>query len=242
MGVASARTDEAPIRADGHLVNIADWTPNIAVYLSSQQGLTLTDEHWEIINIMRDYYKTYNISPIRKLLLREIKEKLGNDKASNDYLKKLFPGDVMEQGVQIAGIPVPLLDSEMRKPGSKPAVANASASSTYEIGFGGKTISFYAKGNLVHLEDWTPALAEFLAEKEGITLTEAHWDVINFLRDFYTQYGIAPMVKLLVKHIRQQLGPDIGNNEYLYTLFPKGPARQGSKIAGLPEPQGCIDP
>lgn len=249
METASAAAIYPKTRVDGHLSSLSDWSPNVALYLATQQGIHLTDAHWEIIHLMRAYYQTYNISPIHKLLLKEIKEKLGEDKANDDYLTTLFPGDVLQQGVLIAGIPVPLLDAEMQHDLQKHSAQYkstqnglAGAFRVQEIQFQNRAIKLYGKGNLVNLDEWSPELAEFLAEKEGISLTTEHWTVINFLREFYRHYGIAPMVKLMVKHIRQQFGADIGNNEYLYKLFPKGPARQGSRIAGLPEPQGCIDP
>jgi len=232
-------------RVDGHLVRLSDWSPNVALYLAGQQGIKLSDAHWEIIHLMRTYYQTYNISPIRKLLLKEIKEKLSAEKASNDYLNQLFPGDVLRQGVLIAGIPEPLLDADLRALESRAKTTSPIESGAYKVkqlDFKGRPIQVYAKGNLVNQDDWNPQLAEYLAEKEQISLTPEHWVVINFLREFYQQYGITPMVKLLVKHMKQKLGPDIGNNDYLYSLFPLGPARQGSRIAGLPEPQGCIDP
>ncbi len=50
------------------------------------------------------------------------------------------------------------------------------------------------------------------------------------------------MVKILMKYMAEDIGPERASREHLYQLFPKGPARQGSRIAGLPEPQGCIDP
>jgi len=243
MEAASAGATIPRTRFDGQLVRLSDWSPNVAIYLANQQGIQLTDAHWDIIHLMRTYYQTYNISPIRKLLIKEIKEKFGKEKATDEYLSSLFPGDVMRQGILIAGIPSALLDSEMRDIDAQPTKSSVTkAMEIREITFANKTIQFYAKGNLVNLEDWSRELAEYLAEKENIKLTDEHWMVIHFLREFYQQYGIAPMVKLLVKHMKQQLGPEIGNNEYLYSLFPKGPARQGSRIAGLPEPQGCIDP
>ena len=81
-------------------------------------------------------------------------------------------------------------------------------------------------------------MAVHLAEKEGITLTDDHWDTINYLRSYYFQFGIAPMVKLLMDGLRETRGEKAATEKYLYVLFPGGPARQGSRIAGLPEPQG----
>ncbi len=84
-------------------------------------------------------------------------------------------------------------------------------------------------------------VAYFMARQEGIELSENHWEVINFLFEFYFTYGISPMVEIIMKHLEEDFGKECANKEYLHNLFPKGPARQGSRIAGLPEPQGCID-
>ena len=79
-----------------------------------------------------------------------------------------------------------------------------------------------------------------IAAAENITLTDAHWEVVNFLRDYYNEYQIAPAVRVLTKAIGKQLGPEKGNSKYLYELFPYGPAKQACKIAGLPKPTGCV--
>ena len=93
---------------------------------------------------------------------------------------------------------------------------------------------------LAHFSEWSPALAEYIAELEGITLTSAHWEVVNFVRDFYQTYDTSPAMRVLVKAIGQSLGADKANSMYLYRLFPKGPAKQATRIAGLPKPAKCI--
>lgn len=108
------------------------------------------------------------------------------------------------------------------------------------IEFQGKQIEVDDDGYIINLGDWTPELAQHLAAQDGITLTEAHWEVINFLRDYYQKYQIAPMIKILVKEIGKVLGPEKGNTKYLYELYPGGPAKQACKYAGLPKPTGCV--
>ena len=104
----------------------------------------------------------------------------------------------------------------------------------------GKTIETDEEGYLTNLDDWTPELAEEMAKQEGIELTEQHWEVINFLRDYYQEYQIAPAIRVLTKAIGKKLGKDKGNSKYLYELFPYGPAKQACKFAGLPKPTGCV--
>lgn len=232
-----------PLTDNGELKNVADWTPDVAIALAEKEGLVLRDAHFEIINIMRDYYDQFNIAPIRKLLKKDIAEMLSELKANDDYLISLFPGGVMHQGLRIAGLPRAVLDAEIEpaarvKMATKPADVKHFVS---EFEFSGKVYRVYSKGNLVDSSEWTEALADFLADREDIKLTEDHWCVIRFLRKFYFKYGITPMVKLLVKHLSRETDRRFTEDE-LYTLFPEGPSRQGSRIAGLPEPQGCIDP
>jgi len=106
--------------------------------------------------------------------------------------------------------------------------------------FNGAVITRDHQGYLKDLNDWQPDMALLLAAEEQIVLTPAHWEVINFVRDFYLEYKTSPAIRVLVKAIGQALGPDKGNSKYLYTLFPIGPAKQATKIAGLPKPAKCI--
>lgn len=238
--------------ADGRLLNLNDWNKEVATSLAEKDNIQLTDAHWDIINIMRDFYNKYNISPIRKLLKNCIREKLGDDnKASDAYLDGLFPSNILVEGTKIAGLPLPMLDAELEhetwgssKANLKLVSSTGEASKHFEgeFTFEGKTFKVGRFGNLLedYQDDWSEDLAKYMAEKEDIQLTEEHWEVLNFLRKFYFKYGLTPMVKLLVKYMRQQHGDRI-TEEYLYKLFPMGPSRQGSRIAGLSEPQGCID-
>ncbi|GIU11374.1 TusE/DsrC/DsvC family sulfur relay protein [Shewanella glacialipiscicola] len=106
--------------------------------------------------------------------------------------------------------------------------------------FNGVEIDRDYQGYLKNIDDWQPDMALLLAAEEQVTLTSAHWEVINFVRDFYLEYKTSPAIRVLVKAIGQTLGSDKGNSKYLYTLFPLGPAKQATKIAGLPKPAKCI--
>lgn len=97
-----------------------------------------------------------------------------------------------------------------------------------------------ADGYLCKLEDWSPDVARQLASQEHIQLTEAHWEVIHALRDFYRRYQLSPAMRPLVKHLAASLGPDKGRSIYLMQLFPPSPARVAAKIAGLPRPTNCL--
>ncbi|MCZ7563328.1 MAG: TusE/DsrC/DsvC family sulfur relay protein [Burkholderiales bacterium] len=103
-----------------------------------------------------------------------------------------------------------------------------------------KTYETDEEGYLVNLSDWSEEVANHIAESEGITMTDNHWEVVNFLREYYNEFQIAPAVRVLTKAIGKKLGSDKGNSKYLYELFPYGPAKQACKIAGLPKPTGCV--
>ncbi len=104
----------------------------------------------------------------------------------------------------------------------------------------GKSYEVDEEGYLADLNQWEPAIAEVMAKEDDCELSENHWQVINFLREYYEEYQIAPAVRVLTKAIGKKLGKDKGNSKYLYELFPYGPGKQACKYAGLPKPTGCV--
>lgn len=108
------------------------------------------------------------------------------------------------------------------------------------MNFNGNEIAVDAEGYLKDRNDWSEALAAKIAEQEEITMTEAHWEVVHFVRAFYLEYNTSPAVRMLVKAMGQKYGEEKGNSRYLFRLFPEGPAKQATKIAGLPKPAKCL--
>lgn len=106
--------------------------------------------------------------------------------------------------------------------------------------FAGRQIETDAQGYLLNSCDWSEALVPLLATEEGIELSEAHWEVVRFVREFYMEFNTSPAIRMLVKAMTQKYGEEKGNSRYLYRLFPKGPAKQATKLAGLPKPVKCI--
>lgn len=98
-----------------------------------------------------------------------------------------------------------------------------------------KDLEVSEEGFLVHPDEWDKDVAALLAnEEEGIeTLTEDHWAVINYIRNYYLEKNLAPMVRKVCKNTGFQL-------KYIYQLFPSGPAKGACKVAGLPKPDGCV--
>ena len=104
----------------------------------------------------------------------------------------------------------------------------------------GKLIATDQEGYLLNLSDWNESVAQAIAAQEPLELTPNHWEVIRFMRNFYQQYQTTPAMRVLVKAIAAALGEEKGNSIYLHRLFPKGFAKQVTKIAGLPKPVRCI--
>ncbi len=98
----------------------------------------------------------------------------------------------------------------------------------------GKQIEVDEDGFLVDPDVWNQDIVEVFAKLEDVTeLTEDHWKVINYLRDYYKQFGIAPMIRKLCKDTGFSL-------KQIYDMFPSGPAKGACKLAGLPKPTGCV--
>lgn len=99
---------------------------------------------------------------------------------------------------------------------------------------GGHSYDVDEDGFLENPEIWDQNVALDFATTEDITeLTDNHWKVINYLRDYYLKFGVAPMVRKVCKETGFKL------NE-IYDLFPSGPAKGACKLAGLPKPTGCV--
>lgn len=89
--------------------------------------------------------------------------------------------------------------------------------------------------------NWSQDVAQALANKENIELSEDHWDVINFLRNRYIEQGDPESARDVAEELERHFS-DRGGNKTLRKLFPKGPVAQGSRIAGLPVPAYSEDP
>jgi len=92
---------------DGFLINLDDWSVDVAEQLAQAEAIELTEEHWEILNALRDFYREYDLSPAMRPLSKYLKQELSPEKASSIYLLKLFPGSPAKIAAKIAGLPRP---------------------------------------------------------------------------------------------------------------------------------------
>lgn len=110
----------------------------------------------------------------------------------------------------------------------------------YKIYVNGNEIETDKEGYLLDSNCWTSDIAMHIALLEELDMTEERWQVVNFVRQFYETYDTSPAIRALVKAMQNEYGPEKGNSRYLYRLFPKGPAKIATKLAGLPKPAKCL--
>jgi tRNA 2-thiouridine synthesizing protein E len=96
------------------------------------------------------------------------------------------------------------------------------------------------QGFLIKSADWNEDVAQQLAQLNHITLTDAHWEIMLFIRHYYQQFKHLPNARVFTKAIAKTLGEDKGNSRYLHKLFPDGPLKYACKLAGLPKPPTCL--
>ncbi|NIM93959.1 MAG: TusE/DsrC/DsvC family sulfur relay protein [Anaerolineales bacterium] len=94
-------------------------------------------------------------------------------------------------------------------------------------------VDFDDEGYMTDPNGWNEEIAVMIAEQEGVLLTDAHWEVIEFCRKSATESGSAPTLRQITA------GSGVSTKE-LFALFPKGPAKKVAKISGLGKPEGCV--
>ncbi len=103
----------------------------------------------------------------------------------------------------------------------------------------GSEILTDSEGYIVNLDEWSEDFARAQARAEDLTLTDEHWQVIRFLRDYYQEHGVQAQVRVMIKHFAKVWGPERGTNRYLHDIFPRGgPQKQGNRLAGLLRTKG----
>ena len=92
---------------EGFLRQLDQWSPDVARQIAAAEQLDLTDGHWELIELLRQYYREFDSSPAMRPLVKYCRLKLGADKGRSIYLMTLFPGSPAKIGSKIAGLPKP---------------------------------------------------------------------------------------------------------------------------------------
>ncbi|UVE16066.1 TusE/DsrC/DsvC family sulfur relay protein [Pseudomonas sp. LS44] len=105
---------------------------------------------------------------------------------------------------------------------------------------GDQNIALDKDGYLVDREVWSPQIAEALAAQEELVLSDEHWEILQLLRTFYSEFQLSPATRPLIKYTALKLGPEKGNSLHLNRLFKGTPAKLAAKLAGLPKPTNCL--
>lgn len=107
MGTILVQGTVIEVGENGFLTNVEDWNRDVANYLAKNEGIQMSDQHWEVVTILREHYKRYQIAPMIKILAKEISRKYGPEKGTTGYLYELFPAGPAKQACKIAGLPTP---------------------------------------------------------------------------------------------------------------------------------------
>jgi TusE/DsrC/DsvC family sulfur relay protein len=103
----------------------------------------------------------------------------------------------------------------------------------------GKEVLTDPEGYILDMDAWSEAFARAQAEKEGLVLTDEHWQVIYFIRTYYDEHSVQAQVRDMVMHFREIWPPEKGNSRYLHDIFPMGgPQKQGNRVAGVRKTKG----
>jgi tRNA 2-thiouridine synthesizing protein E len=95
------------VDAEGFLQDLNCWTPAIAEQIASQENISLSPEHWEIIHLIRKFYHQFDLSPAMRPLVKFVGKELGENKGKSIYLMQLFPPSPAKIAAKIAGLPKP---------------------------------------------------------------------------------------------------------------------------------------
>jgi len=98
-----------PIEVDdeGYLVSLSDWSEAVAEEIARAEKVELSEEHWAVINVIRDFYQTFEHAPAMRPFVKAVGQALGADKGKSIYLMKLFPDSPAKLAAKIAGLPKP---------------------------------------------------------------------------------------------------------------------------------------
>ena len=103
----------------------------------------------------------------------------------------------------------------------------------------GQELLLDGEGYLLDLDEWSEEFVHVRAAAEGLDLTEEHWEVIRFIRNYHDEHSVQAPVRDMIKHFKKTWGKEKANTRYLHQIFPKGgPQKQGNRLAGVRKPKG----
>lgn len=116
---------------------------------------------------------------------------------------------------------------------------NPYATEIRHVRVGDRDIATDQEGYIQDMDQWSEGFAAALAEREGLALTDEHWQVIRFIREHHALHQVQAQVRDMIRHFAAAWGPQRGNNHVLHDLFPLGgPQKQGNRLAGIRRTKG----
>ena len=107
MSTLTVNGRDLPLDKDGYLVELGDWSEDTARALAAREPLELSAEHWEIIHLLREFYREYELSPATRPLIKYVALKLGTEKGNSLHLNRLVNGTPAILAAKLAGLPKP---------------------------------------------------------------------------------------------------------------------------------------
>ena len=111
--------------------------------------------------------------------------------------------------------------------------------SEYSIKFKGQHYPTDVQGFIKKRLTWSKPLGEHMARLDGIDLTDEHWEVIHYFREYYEDYNVPPPMRMVIRVFKKAFGEENANSRYLLKLFPEGATKAASKFGGMPKPKNC---
>ncbi len=107
MNTLQVEGHDIALDKDGFLKELTDWSAPVAIALAQREGLELNDEHWLILNLLRDFYAQFQLSPATRPLVKYVAQQLGPDIGNSHHLNRLFQGTPAKLAAKLAGLPKP---------------------------------------------------------------------------------------------------------------------------------------
>ncbi len=103
--------------------------------------------------------------------------------------------------------------------------------------YGGQSLDVDEEGFLLDATDWDRDMVPDIAKSVKVTMTEQHWEVVDYVRNYFVENHAVPELRTFLKHLRELYGKEQATRKYVYKLFPYGYGQQACKIAGMRKPR-----
>lgn len=107
MSILTVNGRAIALDKDGNLVDLGDWSEEVARALAERESIELTADHWEVLHVLRQFYQEFELSPATRPLIKYTALKLGSEKGNSQHLNRLFNGTPAKLAAKLAGLPKP---------------------------------------------------------------------------------------------------------------------------------------